>query len=520
MRVPRSNGAQTSYPGLPLIKEGDVLNAATDTDILIVGAGPVGLLLANECVRRGLKYRLVESRSTQSEHSKALAVFPRTLEILDMAGLVGPFLETANRVTSVAVITHDRTIAHMRFRPEESPYSFVAMVPQNVTERLLAEELQRRGGVIEYETSFVSAEEQPDGVHGTLEHKGESIEFKAALVIGCDGAHSAVRHLLKLPFEGAEYHDSFMLADVESNETMPADQLQLCPSEFGPVAIFPMSATRRRVVATIDNEEGEAPSLDLVRKIIAQRAPSSFEARSLFWSSYFRVHHRHVARLRAGRFFIAGDAAHIHSPFGGQGMNTGLHDIWNLAWKLDLFLHGRGNEELLASYSTERLPVIKSVIETTDWLTKVMGTPNKLAQLLRDTFIPMVSRLAPFQHAFVQRLSELGIKYKGSPIIEGPGERYFDESLRGGNGICSRFLLMLNNRADSSTKNAAKNLSESFRHVLELRPTSRADITLVRPDGYIAYAAHDADINAAMRSIRELLERQTKPETVARRRVA
>src|SRR5215475_7861164 len=123
-----------------------------DTDVLIVGAGPVGLFLANECARRGLRWRLIETRASQSEHSKALAIFPRTLEIFDMAGVVSPFLEAANRVTSVAVMSHERRLAHMRFAPEESPYPFVAMVPQNVTEQLLAEELRRKGGVIEYET--------------------------------------------------------------------------------------------------------------------------------------------------------------------------------------------------------------------------------------------------------------------------------------------------------------------------------------------------------------------------------
>src|SRR6185369_17074254 len=143
------------------------------------------------------------------------------------------------------------------------------------------------------------------------------------------------------------------------------------------------------------------------------RGPSGFEATALHWSSYFRIHHRHVAQLRAGRMFIAGDAAHIHSPYGGQGMNTGLGDVWNLVWKLDLVLRGRGNERLLESYTAERRPVIKHVIETTDLMTKVMGTPNKFVQTLRNAVIPMVSRLAPFQHAFVETLSELGIAYRG-----------------------------------------------------------------------------------------------------------
>jgi 2-polyprenyl-6-methoxyphenol hydroxylase-like FAD-dependent oxidoreductase len=486
-----------------------MLDAAIDTDVLIVGAGPVGLFLANECARRGLRWRLIEAHPSQSEHSKALAIFPRTLEIFDMAGVIAPFLEVANRVTSVAVMAHERTLARMRFAPEESPYPFIAMVPQDVTEKVLVEQLRVKGGTVEYETSFVSADQQDDRVNVTVNHKGEPNKLTASFVVGCDGAHSTVRHLLNLPFEGAQYDSLVMLADIQSNETLPADELQLCPSEFGPVAIFPMSATRRRIVATIESAEGEAPSLDLVQQILRQRAPSAIEARALHWSSFFHIHHRQVARLRVGRMFIAGDAAHIHSPFGGQGMNTGLHDVWNLVWKLDLALRGHGNEQLLESYSVERRPVIKHVIETTDVLTKVMGTPNRLAQALRDTVIPMVSRLAPFQDAFVQRLSELGIAYRGSPIVEGPGQRYFDDSMHGGKGILSRFLLLLSNDAEPSTTEAAKQLAGSFTDILELRLARRQALTLIRPDGYIAYSTHNRDSIAALGSVRSLLERQT-----------
>jgi 2-polyprenyl-6-methoxyphenol hydroxylase-like FAD-dependent oxidoreductase len=396
----------------------------------------------------------------------------------------------------------------MRFAPEESPYPFIAMVPQNVTESLLVQELRRKGAGVEYKTTFVSADQQDDGMSVTVDHRGEPTKLRASFVVGCDGAHSAMRHLLNIPFEGAAYDASFMLADIETNEILPPDELQLCPSAFGPVAIFPMSATHRRIVATIEHPEGDAPWLDLVQKILGQRAPSGIEARALHWSSYFRIHHRHVTQLRVRRIFLAGDAAHIHSPFGGQGMNTGLHDVWNLVWKLDLVLHGRGNERLLDSYSAERLPVIKQVIATTDFLTKVMGTPNKFAQALRDTIIPMVSRLAPFQHAFVQRLSELGIVYRGSPIVEGPGKRYFDDAVRGGKGILSRFLLVLGNDAEASTTEAAKQLASSFTDVLELRLAPHPGIMLVRPDGYIAYATHSRDGVPALASLRAVLERQ------------
>jgi len=486
----------------------------TDVDILIVGAGPVGLFLANECARRGLRWRLVESDATLSTHSKALAIFPRTLEILDMAGLVDPFLRLANRVSSVAIVSHQRRLAHLRFAPQDSPYPFIAMVPQNVSERLLAEHLAETAGTVEYRTTLVSAVDRGSHVVATLEHGGEHLDVTATFVVGCDGAHSTVRHLLGLPFSGGEYDDTFMLADVETNDVLPADELQLCPSEFGPVAIFPMSATRRRIVAIASRIEGDAPSLELVREILKERAPAGIEARALNWSSYFRVHHRRAGKLRVGRFFIAGDAAHIHSPYGGQGMNTGLQDIWNLGWKLDLVVRGLGNEQLLDSYGAERLPVIDHVIQTTHTLTRVMSTPNHWAQRLRDVVIPMVSHLAPFQHAFVERLSELGVAYRGSPIIEGPGRRFFDQSMRGGNGITRRFVLFCDDALDEATRNTLRQFAAASDDVVELRLGRRAGMTLVRPDGYVAYSSPTID-KSALSAARELLDRQLAIKTPA-----
>jgi len=273
-------------------------NTNVDTDVLICGAGPVGLFMANECARRGLRWRLIEKRSSQSIYSKALAIFPRTLEIFDMAGVIAPFLEAANRVTAVSVITHGRTLAHMQFAPKESPYPFIAMVPQDVTEQLLLDELKRRGGTVEYETELTSAEQHDDFVTVTMDHHSQAVTINSSFVIGCDGAHSTVRHLLNLSFEGDAYGDSFLLADVESNDSWPANELQLCPSEFGPLAIFPMSANRRRVIATIESAEGDAPSFELIRNILAKRAPAGFEARALHWSSYFRPYSQSIWRTR------------------------------------------------------------------------------------------------------------------------------------------------------------------------------------------------------------------------------
>lgn len=482
----------------------------TDIQVLIVGAGPVGLFLANECARRGLTCRIVEARPSQSTHSKALAIMPRTMEIFDMAGVVGPFLQRANRVTTVAIVPQQRTLARIPFRPADTPYRFVAMVPQDMTERLLVEELRRKGGAVEYDTACLSAEEQSDGrVSVTLEHNGKTSQVTAGFVIGCDGAHSTIRHLLNLPFEGAQYDVSFMLADVMTNEWLP-DTLHLCPHPSGALAIFPMSATRCRIVATIERADGDAPSLDMVRRLLGERAPAGIDACSLVWSSYFRIHHRQAGQLRAGRIFIAGDAAHIHSPFGGQGMNTGLHDAWNLAWKLDLAACGYAAEDLLASYAAERLPVIRRVIGTTHTLTTVMDARSRFVQILRNIAIPLVTRLPAFRRAFMMNLSGLGVAYGGSPIIDGAGERYFDESLRGGNGIRSRFLLLVGDDAPKPDLEPATRLAAAWSHVLELRRGRTSGLMLIRPDGYIAYAAR-GDLSAGMQSVHALLERQIVP---------
>jgi hypothetical protein len=268
-----------------------------------------------------------------------------------------------------------------------------------------------------------------------------------------------------------------------------------------------MSATRRRIVATIRHPEGEAPSLDLVRTILARRAPGGIRALGLHWSSYFRIYHRRARQLRRGRIFIAGDAAHIHSPFGGQGMNVGLHDVWNLAWKLDLFLRGRGNERLLDSYDAERLPAIDRVIATTDLLTRAMGTSSRWAQAVRDVAIPIASRLPPIRRAFVQRLSELDIAYAGSPIIAGSGKRYLDESMRGG-GIGSRFLVIVGDRERPSGGEAARELCEELGDIVEVRLSPRAGVSLVRPDGYLAYASRGHLTPRHWRALRQVLARQ------------
>ncbi|MEZ6194760.1 MAG: FAD-dependent monooxygenase [Planctomycetota bacterium] len=476
-----------------------------DTDVLIVGAGPVGLFLAAECARRDLRFRIIERRPAQSVHSKALAIMPRTLEIFDMAGVVEAFLARANRVTEAAVLAAGRPLARMHFDEIESPYPFVAMVPQDLTEKLLVEALRSRGGDVEYETSLVGVEGAENHVAARIERRGAPSEIRARYLVGCDGAHSAVRHALDLPFEGSEYPETFLLADVDTNDFLPAHEMQIFPHERGPLALFPMDATRRRIVAMIEVPEGEAPSLDLVRLLLAERALPEIEARELHWSTYFHIHRRHVRRMRIGRVFLAGDAAHIHSPFGGQGMNTGLQDAWNLAWKLDLAVRGRAHDALLESYARERLPVVEHVLEVTHFMTVALGTPNRIAQALRNAIIPLVSRIAPFQHAFLDNLSELGVACRGSPIVEGAGERYWDESLGGGRGLRRHFLLLHGSDVHPSFARALREAADELHEIVALREVAGRGLTLVRPDGYVAFRTTARADRETLDEVRSLL---------------
>jgi 2-polyprenyl-6-methoxyphenol hydroxylase-like FAD-dependent oxidoreductase len=481
--------------------------ASSNVDVLIVGAGPVGLFLANECARRGIAYRIIKDDGTQSTHSKALAIYPRTLEVFDMAGIAEPFLQAANRVTKVSVRSHERELGHVEFQPAGTPYQFIAMIPQDVTEKLLLEQLRGKGGDVEYETKFLSLSQTDSGVEAVVERAGTQTTIAAKYLAGCDGAHSAVRQALGLAFEGAEYKETYILADAITNDVLPVDEMHLCPSQLGPLAIFPMSATRRRIIAIAESAEGDAPSLELINDILTKRAPNGLRAESLVWAAYFRIHHRCVAQMGAGRAFVSGDAAHIHSPYGGQGMNTGLQDAWNLAWKLDLAVRGLATDGLLPSYTQERHPIVLGVIEITNFLTNALGPRHPVGAEVRDVAISVVTHIPKFKEVFTERMSGLGNAYKGSPIVEGGGKRYFDASLGGGKGIASRFILMVPS-VDDATTAGIRTLESQFSSVLEVRSSPDSELRLLRPDGYVAYEGV-ASVSAVAH-VEEVLRRQVR----------
>ena len=467
--------------------------------MLVAGAGPVGLFLAQQLVARGRSVRLVEARTNQSEHSKALAIMPRTMEAFAVAGFCAPFENAAYRLNAATILTHRQVLGRIPIEPAQTRFDYIAIVPQNVTEQILHEQLVAAGGAVEYGTEFIGLVDAPDGVTVRLRSARGEERSAARFVVGCDGAHSTVRQLIGFGFEGGEYEDTFVAFDVDTVGDAPTGEMLVCPHEAGSLVLLPITKKRQRLVAMVARDFAAEPTLDLANELIGQRGPWNLGASKLHWSSTFRIHHRQAPGMHKGSVFLAGDAAHVHSPLGGQGMNTGLGDAFNLAWKLDYVLGGYGTPNLLPSYSLERRRVAKDVIRATDLLTRAMATANPIARGLRNYFLPRLAENAAFRERFVTALSGLGVRYRNSPIVDGAGARAPDERLRAGDRerrlydvLDGRYLLVYPASAPVTAAAAFDNFTQHYGGAVTAISSDEIGepfVRLVRPDAYVAVEA-------------------------------
>jgi 2-polyprenyl-6-methoxyphenol hydroxylase-like FAD-dependent oxidoreductase len=359
------------------------------TDVLVVGAGPVGLTAAAELRGRGVTCRLIDRLPARLPYAKAVGIQPRTLEIWDRMGIARDALAAAAPMRGQLMYVNG--VERMRIElklPPDVPYGFAAL-PQYETERIIEEHLTRRGTRIERETELVSFAQDEDGVWSTVTTpSGRTEEIRSRYLVGCDGAHSIVRKSLGLTFEGGAFPEEYMLADVEVDWGLPsgysvrathvgdgaADDLLVCIPLPGhrryrmSMLVPPELSVRQQPDADSvahGLEGGRAPGLEHVQAVLDRLAPEPTTASALRWSSVFRISHRLVDRYARGRVFVAGDAAHIHPPTGAQGMNTGVQDAYNLAWKLALAVAGTAHPRLLDSYDAERRPVGEEVVGRT-----------------------------------------------------------------------------------------------------------------------------------------------------------
>ena len=477
--------------------------------VLVVGAGPVGMTMASELARYGVPVRIVDKAAQRTDKSKALVVWSRTLELLDRGGGSAPFVDAGFKAEAVNVIAGDKLIGRVSMASVQSPYPFGLMLPQSETERLLEDRLRHLGVAVERQVELVTFRSNAASVEAVLRHAdGHEEAVSADWLVGCDGAHSAVRHGLGVPFTGETNKSDWMLADVHmTGYPFPDTEVSVYWHRDGVFVIFPISPGRYRIIADLPAAGAEhppAPTLEQVQAIMDRRGPRGLRAFDPIWLAGFRINGRKVASYRWGRVFLAGDAAHVHSPAGGQGMNTGMQDAFNLAWKLALVVRKTCDEHLLDSYSPERSSVGDEVLKAAGRLTAVGTMSNPVAQTVRNLVGHVMLGLSPVQHAFADTMTEVSIGYPESPLngpsLGGtgpkPGERVVPIAgqVPVGSGGTPLFALF----AEKAT--ATAELVSRFGGLLDadIRPPFHdGGIWLVRPDGYVACSSRDADVIAS-----------------------
>jgi len=374
-----------------------------DTDVLVVGAGPSGLTLATSLVKKGVATTVVDRQAVGANTSRAAVVNARTLEVLDDLDVSRRLVKEGVQAPRFTIRDGRRTLIPVDFSvlPTEYPYSL--MVPQATTERLLLERLTELGGTVIRPKVLTSVTQDADGATATFED-GDVI--RARYVVGADGIHSTVREAAGIGFEGGVYEESFTLADVQLRGEAPVDEVILCWAKAGLTVVAPLPDGSFRIVAPVA-ESPEDPSAEFVQRLLDDRGLGTgrMVVTDVIWGSRFRIHHRVADTYRAGRVLLAGDAAHVHSPAGGQGMNLGIQDAVALADALAGVLAGEP-DSVLDDYSSTRRPIAQQVVEMTDRLTRLATLPRG-ARPMRNAAISMAGRIPAVRRALAMRLSGL-----------------------------------------------------------------------------------------------------------------
>lgn len=495
-----------------------------DTDVLIVGGGPTGLVLGLWLTRLGVRVRIVDTTAEPGTTSRALAVQARTLELYRQIGLADTVVASGRQIAAINLWSAGKQVAHAVFGDMGagiSPFPYALIYPQDEHERLLIDRLAAAGVVVERDTTLTAFDETSSGVVARLERKdGPADICKAAYIAGCDGAHSTVREGLHIGFPGGTYEHLFYVADVAATGPTMNGELHAALDTSDFLAVFPLKQDgHARLIGTVrlasEHQRDHLSWDDVSTRVIEWMR---IDVHRVNWFSTYRVHHRVADRFRDGRAFVLGDAAHIHSPVGGQGMNTGIGDAVNLAWKLAAVVNGRADPSLLDTYEPERIAFARRLVATTDQAFTGVTSSGAIARRVRLDVVPAVVPIAFAVRAtrrfMFRTISQTAINYRGSSLSEGHAG-----SVHGGdrlpwiagaepNGADNYAALTsidwqvhVYGRAESDVVALSNDRSLPlhvfpWRDDMERAGLRRDAVYVVRPDGYVAVASHDAGARA------------------------
>jgi len=399
------------------------------SDILIIGAGPTGLVLALWLTKLGVKVRIVDKTAEPGTTSRALGVQARTLELYRQLDLTDAVVKRGHKVPAVNLWVKGEPATRLPFErigSDLTPYPFLHIFPQDQHERLLIDRLEAVGVSVERRTELVGFTDEGERVIARLQgSEGREETCEASYIAGCDGARSTVRETIGTGFPGGSYRQLFYVADVEAAGRALDGELHVDLDEADFLAVFPLAGTgRARLIGTVRDERADRADT-LTFHDVSDRAIKHLkvDVRKVNWFSTYHVHHRVTEHFRKGRAFLLGDAAHIHSPAGGQGMNTGIGDAINLAWKLAAVLAGRASDELLDSYEAERIGFARRLVATTDRVFSFVTAEGRIADIIRARIAPVVLPAAmAFEAAreyLFRTVSQITLNYRGGPLSAG-----------------------------------------------------------------------------------------------------
>jgi len=403
-----------------------VLSNVLDTDVIIVGAGPTGLMAANQLMRFGINFIILDKKSGPTKESRALLVTARSLEIYQQMGVVNQVIAGGKLVTSFNIFSDGKRIVELvlgEMGKGLSQFSHMLAFEQSKNEALLVNNLQENGHAVHWNYEFVEVKVYEDRLDVTVNHAEEELHFNAKYLIACDGANSTVRNQLNFAFKGGTYVHRFFLADTIIDWSHGYDKIILTPGSETLCAFFPLYGDGNvRMIGTLPKSytDKEDITFEDLKENILKTSKLKIEFKSVNWFSVYKLHHRAVDHFREGRIFLAGDSAHIHSPAGGQGMNTGLQDAYNLSWKLALVLKGYAKSSLLDTYNEERLPFARWLLRFTDRGFTLMPSSNWFIRLIRRYVALPIAGLV---------MSQAKIKYFGFTIVSQIWYNYRGKSL-------------------------------------------------------------------------------------------